>query len=78
MLALWLFTSFASEDTYGALYDANENLLAYNDDGGYDHNFKLLYELKAGEIYYVDVWWYSSGYAGEMPLLFTPKPSIPE
>ena len=76
--ALWLFTSFASEDTYVTLYDANENLLDYNDDGSYGYNFKLLYELKAGEIYYVDVRWLSSGYAGEMPLLFAPDPRIPQ
>ena len=68
---VWTFTSFAAGDTYGYLYDANGNELIRNDDGGYNGNFMMTYELKAGETYTVQVRWYSSYNAGMMPLIFS-------
>ncbi len=74
--ALWLFASFVDRNSpvHVTLYDAEENWLDYN----YGNNLLLLCELKAGEIYYVDVRWLSAVFAGEVPLLFAPNPSIPE
>ncbi len=66
----WIFTSASEYDTYGYLYDAEGNEITHNDDGGYSANFKIVYELKAGETYTVRVRWYSSGRAGIMALLF--------
>ncbi len=67
----WSFTSMAGSDTYGYLYDADGNMLEYNDDGGYDSNFRIEYYLEAGVTYTVSVRWYSSDNEGSMPLLFT-------
>ena len=66
----WTFTSFADADSYGYLYDAEGNQLTYNDDGGYNNNFQITYELKAGETYTVSVRWYYSDRAGYIPLVF--------
>ena len=67
---VWTFTSYSNKDTYGYLYDAEGNHLANNDDDGYDNNFMITYELKAGETYTVKVRWYSPERAGIMALLF--------
>ena len=67
---VWTFTSCANNDTYGYLYDVEGNCLTSNDDGGYNNNFKITYELKAGETYIVKVRWYNSEIAGNVALLF--------
>ena len=75
---LWTFTSASENDTCGYLYDAEGNEIAYDDDGGYNANFKIVYELKAGETYTVRVRWYSSDCSGTMALLFDWKPVVAE
>ena len=69
----WVFTSFADGDTLVFLYDAENNLLDENDDGSnLGNNFRLVYELKAGETYVIGVKWYGLDKSGDVPLLFTP------
>jgi len=49
----YVFYSYDNNfDTYGHLYDAQMYQLASNDDGGEGSNFKVVYELTAGETYY--------------------------
>ncbi len=74
----WVFTSFVEGDTFAILYDAEGNELASNDDGGNSANFKIVYELKAGETYTLSVRWYHSSSAGDVPLLFGATPVIAE
>ena len=45
------FYSTGSSDTCGYLYSAGKTQLAYDDDGGTDHNFKITYSLSAGATY---------------------------
>jgi len=72
---VWTFTSFADDDTYATLCDAEENVLVENDDGSsYGNNFKITYELKAGETYTINIRWYNSSRAGDVPLLFGTAP----
>lgn len=72
---VWIFTSFADGDTYATLCDAEGNVLTEDDDGGnYYNNFKMTYELKAGETYIINVRWYVSRHAGEVPLFFGTAP----
>ena len=74
--ATWIFTSYAVEgDTYGYLYDAEGNELVHNDDGyHYLNNFRISYDLKAGETYIIKVRWYFDDFAGSVPILFYPLP----
>ena len=71
----WTFTSCANSDTYAYLYDANGNELAYNDDGGSDNNFQIVYELQAGETYTLTIRWYNSYNAGNMPIIIVCEPN---
>ncbi len=73
---VWSFTSFANDDTRAYLYDSEGNTLASDDDGGYNSNFRITYELKAGETYTIMVSWYSSNDAGDVPLLFGTAPVV--
>ena len=67
---VWTFTSAAGRDTYGYLYSSSGNCVCMDDDSGYENNFRIDYELKAGETYTVVVRWYSDDVAGNMILLF--------
>lgn len=74
--AEWIFTSISDYDSYGYLYDANGNELAYNDDGSNNGNnqFEIVYDLKAGETYTVKVRWFDTeDTAGYINLLFYTK-----
>ena len=72
---IWTFTSYSGSDSYAYLYDAEGEFLDENDDGSdYGNNFKITYELKAGETYTLSVRWYSNYEAGYMPLVFTCEP----
>ena len=45
-------------DTYGTLYDSNNNELITNDDGDYDdsgRNFKITHSVSSGKTYYIKV-----------------------
>lgn len=44
--------SISEEDTYGYLYDANDNRLTYDNNSADDENFRIEYELQQGETYY--------------------------
>jgi len=67
---VWTFTSSAYGDTVADLYGAEGNHLTWDDDGGVDNNFRITYELKAGETYTLQVRWYSSNRAGNVALIF--------
>lgn len=66
---VWTFTSFSNDDTYATLCDANGNTLD-SDDDVQGLNFKITYELKAGETYTINVRWFCDTDAGTMALLF--------
>ena len=51
-------------DTYGYLYNANMEQLAYDDDGGDDNNFRITYDLTAGTTYYFGARYYSGDVTG--------------
>ena len=53
--AYYTIYTVGSLDTVGALYDANDNLIKSNDDGGQGLNFKLVSYLTAGQTYYIKV-----------------------
>ena len=45
--------SSSSSDTYGYLFDSNKTELTHNDDSGDGNNFKMTYNVTAGQLYYV-------------------------
>jgi len=53
---LW---SSGETDTYGELYNANQELIIDGDDGSTDNNFEIINNLEAGEVYYIVLRGYS-------------------
>jgi hypothetical protein len=49
------FYSTGSSDTLGRLLDSNMTELAYNDDNGEDRNFRISYNVNAGETYVLQI-----------------------
>lgn len=72
----YVFTSLTDDDTVASLYDdpsmENESL-AYDDDGGEDYNFCIVYELQAGQTVYLNVYYYGSS-SGDMLVSVTKLP----
>jgi len=62
------------EDTYAELYDANGNLLTSNDDSGGNGNFKISWDLAAGETYTLRVRYLSSDKTGSFNLVIKEYP----
>ena len=66
---------YSAEDSYkdpfGALYDNSYNLLMDNDDGeeSTDSNFELLYEMTAGQTYYVKAYYCNEDNTGSYPVI---------
>ena len=56
----YAFYSTGSEDTYGYLLDGNGNIIAQNDDSGYNLNFCIKYDLQANTTYTLRSRLYSS------------------
>ena len=65
------FTSSASADTYGELYDDQMNMIMSNDDGGENSNFQVAYELEAGRTYYYAARYYGASSTGTIPVTLT-------
>ena len=65
------FTSISNYDTYGVLYNASENQLSSNDDGGDGQNFLISYYLYSGNTYYLGVRIYDSGMTGSRTVTVT-------
>ena len=58
------FQAFNGGDTLGYLYDSDMNLLAYDDDSGYEGAFKLTYDVKANTTYILGAGYYDTEYTG--------------
>ena len=71
----WTVTSVSDSDTYGYLYDDNKREILSNDDGGNNNNFRLSFNVKAGETYYIGVRYYNSSNSGFIPVSFTFTPA---
>ena len=71
---VWTFTSRAEYDSFAVLYDANGNQLYSDDDGGYNTNFQIVYELQAGETYTLTVYWLNDSVASNMPIIIAVEP----
>ena len=67
----YIFRSTGTGDTYGCIFDANDEKLAYDDDSGGSRQFKITYRLEAGETYYLGVKWLYSDSTGPIPVLLT-------
>ncbi len=63
---LWTMYSICDFDSYATLYDSEGNILISNDDGNGNGDFRIAYELAAGETYTLSIRPYSNGsYEGE-------------
>jgi len=62
-------------DTIGTLYDCCGRQLAYSDDDGENINFRIIHELKAGEVYYLKVNGYRDN-VGNFQLIVTSNVTI--
>ena len=58
-------------DTYGELYDSNFELLESDDDSGDSVHFQIVYELTAGETYYLEASFTSSSRTGMFNAMVT-------
>lgn len=54
-------TAISSGDPYCWLYNPNQELLAYNDDGAGSHNFRLTYHFVSYQTYYLAAGCYETG-----------------
>ncbi|MCD7883999.1 MAG: Ig-like domain-containing protein [Lachnospiraceae bacterium] len=73
----YTFYTLTNYDTYGYLYNSNLNCLTSDDDGGTDNNFKITYDLSAGETYYLAVRYYSSSNVGAFTVYSVEGSEIP-
>ena len=55
-----IYSSNCTGDVYGELYNSAQTMIAYNDDGGGNLNFRITYTLTAGQTYYILTKNYSS------------------
>jgi subtilisin family serine protease len=53
--------SIGDIDPYGYLYNANKALITSDDDGAGNHNFRISFNLIAGQTYYIGAACYSTG-----------------
>ncbi len=67
---VYCFYSISAEDTYGVLYNAEEDWLASDDNGGDSENFSINYTLSAGQTYELRAQ-FSSGNAGYITVAVT-------
>ncbi len=69
--ASYSFEATSTGDTYGYLYDADGNQIAFNDDadGANNRNFRIIQKLTEGVTYYYKIKWYSSSTTGSIPVL---------
>ncbi len=52
---IWTFISAGGKDPYANLYDHEGKWIGGDDDGGDNMNFKITYELKAGQTYTIQI-----------------------
>ena len=64
----YTFSSSAKSDTYGCIYDADMNLLTWDDDSGEGDNFELVWTMDAGVTYILSARFYSATQIGQIPL----------
>jgi len=62
----YVFYSTGYNDTFGYLYDAYGQEIAYDDDMGSDSNFSISYDLEAGTQYYYGVCFYGGYLTGDI------------
>ena len=67
-----MFTSFSDAPPQVILCAADGNELVADYYSGHNGNFRLEYDLKAGETYIIKVRWLYDGNSGNMNLLFAP------
>lgn len=72
------FYSSSDEDTYGYLYNEFYEILASDDDNGTDRNFKITYDVKAGETYYLYARYYSGDMTGTIEVTLSESEIIDE
>jgi hypothetical protein len=73
----YTFYTSSSIDTYGHLYDSNQNQLASDDDSGGSLQFRIVYAITASGYYFLRVRGYSSGTTGAYTLYFSYQPNTP-
>lgn len=73
----YTFETTGSTDTYGELFPSlvaghsTTGRLAYNDDGGENHNFKIVYNLTAGQTVYIRIRGYAWTSTGQFSFEIT-------
>lgn len=72
----YFFYSTGSYSTYGHLYDSNRNQLAANNGNGSNQNFRISYELTAGQTYYWVARMYGSSNTGTFSVILERKKPI--
>ena len=66
----YIFYTEGSTDTYGYLYDSNQNQLTYDDDSGSGLNFRIEYPITSSGYYFLRVRGYSSSTKGPYTLYY--------
>ncbi len=68
--------SSSDSDTFGYLAAKDLTTLTSDDDSGNNLNFKIVYELTAGEVYYIGASFYSGSTTGEIPVTVEPEQRV--
>ena len=71
---IWTFTSYGEGDSLAELLNSDGESIWFDDDSGYENQFRLVYELEAGQTYTIKVRWWDGSYENVMGLLFTWEP----
>ena len=66
----YIFYTEGSTDTYGYLYDSNQNQLTYDDDSGSGLNFRIEYPITSSGYYFLRIRGYSSSTTGPYTLYY--------
>jgi len=66
----YIFYTEGSTDTYGHLYDSNQNQLTYDDDSGSGLNFRIEYNIETSGYYFLRARGYSSSTTGPYTLYY--------
>lgn len=72
----YVFYSLNNENTYGNIYDTDDNVLYSDDDSGENGDFKIVFDAEAGSSYILGVRFYDVNVAGSIRFIVEKEPAL--
>ena len=72
----YVFYSLNNEDTYGNIYDTDDNVLYSDDDSGENGDFRIVFDAEAGSSYILGVRFYDVNVAGSIRFIVEKEPAL--